>query len=505
MKVLLPILFSCAAAFGQGGVCTIDLKAPKHAGAPMVLYLFSDLLTDRAEQVTHATVNADGSAHLEARVNGTQKARLRVGLRQASLFLRPGAHYTISIVDDPNAVTTLGATAAFVPEFEALDRMDVNALVSDLNTRLDAFLAEGLATDADAGMRAATELRSTEKDSVRDPQRPPNIAVVAAPGAARVDSFEAKLKRFYAEVGDPWFKHYLEYSIAGLRFGPRTQPRTLFDRYVKDRPIHYDDPEQIRFLQNFFAQHLLSGAFRERDDVLRARVKSGSIDSVSAVLAEHPFLHDHAALRELVLLNELYTNYHGTAFDRSGIERILRTAADSAIVPTHRTIAANMLWDLTALRSGADFPSLSLRNADGSNASTEQLFSGPVCLMITATWCAPCEQELVAMEALHKEYGNIVRFAVISVDSNWTVFSQRARQDTEARFTWLYAGDDPLFMDQLRLRSVPAFLLLNGRTIAQNPAPEPSRGMAAILHRMKAEAEERERARFREGSAPKER
>ena len=496
---LLPALFT--GLIGHAGICTIDLRAPEYAGEHVVLYLYSDLVTDRLVMVTQATIGPDGSAHLEAAVGITTKARLRVNIRHADLFLKPGAHYTISLPYEEAGPTTINGTMQLVPEFEDLDQFDVNALVSDLNTRIDAFLAEGLATDEDAGMQAVDQVRSATKDSLKA-TRPANVFVLPAPSEARVDTFEAKLRRFYKDSKDAWFWHYLDYSIAGLRIGPQASQKKLYERYVKGKAIGYSDPEQVRFIQNFFADHLMTEVFRNDPMRVKADVQAAATDSLMALFAKSEFLRDDRRLCELVMLMELYGNYHGKVLDRAGIERILTGISTSSMYVEHRTIAENMLWDLTWMRVGSTFPSLALRDVDGGTTQLDGLLEGPTCIVVTAAWCVYCDQELEALEKLRMEYGQAVRFVVIDVDSTWQTFTQYAKADKARDWTWLWAGDDPLFMDQLRLRNVPAYFLLNDRQIAYNPAPPPSTGMAPIFYKLKVEAEQKNKIRF-DDDAPK--
>ncbi|MEZ4740685.1 MAG: hypothetical protein R2818_15320 [Flavobacteriales bacterium] len=68
-----------------------------------------------------------------------------------------------------------------------------------------------------------------------------------------------KMRRFYADVMDPWFAHYLDYGLAGLRIGVAGERKELFERYLKGKPVQYDDPEYVRFIRTFFADQLEQG------------------------------------------------------------------------------------------------------------------------------------------------------------------------------------------------------------------------------------------------------
>ncbi len=495
-------LLALAALSGRAGTCTIDLKAAGLESEHAMLYLFSDLVTDRLELVDQAVIAPEGTARLGTIVGATAKARIRVGLRHADLFLRPGAHYTIRVPGSAGAATTMNGTMEFVPEFEDLDLFDVNALVSDLNTRIDAFLAEGLATDETGGMQAVERVRTLGADSLPRNTRPVNVSVLPAPEPVKVDTFEAKLRRFYKDAKDAWFWHYLDYSMAGLRLGPRANEHATYERYVKGKAIGYSDPEQMRFLQNFFADELLDRVYRRAPEAVKTVVLQADADSLGRWFATDERLANDQRLRELVMLIELYTNYHGRIFDRTGIERMLAGIEAGSQYVEHRTLARNMVWDLTGMRAGSVFPSLALRSTAGDTVQLDALLEGPVCIVITAAWCAYCDQELEALEKLRMDYGQVVRFVVIGVDSSLHTFTRYARADKARDWTWLWAGDDPLFMDKLRLRTVPGYFLLNDRNIAYSPAPSPSAGMAPIFYKLKVEAEQKQRIRFGDDAPP---
>lgn len=124
------------------------------------------------------------------------------------------------------------------------------------NERIDAFISEDLATDETAGMQALDIKRKdggTLEDSTK---RPPTLFVTPLLSANKVDLFTTKLRRFYAEAKDPWFAHYLNYSIAGLYAGPRTKESDLFKKFLEGKPVLYNVPEYVRFIRNFFSDQL---------------------------------------------------------------------------------------------------------------------------------------------------------------------------------------------------------------------------------------------------------
>lgn len=217
--------------------------------------------------------------------------QLRIGEARTDLYLMPDGRYDLIFQRvKGNARSIAGTTQAEVL-FNGMEALDINALTSDLNERLDAFIAEDLATDQAAGMQAVDVMRKGGTPPPDSSARPNTLFVNPSWSEARVDTFEKKLKRFYAGVDDPWFMGTLEYGVAGLRFGPRANDKELYDRYLKGRPVRYDDPEYIRFLRSLFEDHLMRFTTYPMKRLLHT-VSLGNADSVKKGLRHDglPFL-----------------------------------------------------------------------------------------------------------------------------------------------------------------------------------------------------------------------
>ncbi len=481
----------------------IELDAPGYTGERALLYRYLDLFTLRTELIGQATIDAQGRAILEGAVAGTEKGAIRIGANGCDLWLRSGTYSVGFPLPAPGTPRSLNGTTEVTPTFKDLDRLDINALIGDLNQRLDDFIAEDLATDQQAGMQALDIAKKNGGAVVPDTvKRPGTLFITPSWSTARVDSFENRLRRYYSEVKDPWFWQNLEYGIAGLRFGPRVNDRDLFDRYLKGKPVLYDVPEYVRFIGSFFEGHTTRFPLRAHEEGLTTWIRAANTDTVKKIFAEHDFLKD-VALCELVVLTELYAQYPGKNFDRSGILRILEHLSTTSKYPEDRLLAANMRWDLMTMRVGGTLPALVLRDLEGNQVRIDTSQHDATCLVITASWCTYCEQELVALETLYKEYGAYVHVVGISLDKDMKDLDTYTKAHPGRDWPWFYGGDDPTIMDHLRIRTVPAFFLLNGNTIAHAPAPPPSNGMAAIFHRIKAEADAENKLKPDQGVPPR--
>ncbi|MBK8341801.1 MAG: redoxin domain-containing protein [Flavobacteriales bacterium] len=486
--------------------CRVVIEAPGHVGEQVLLHRFDDLFTLRTVRLASTVIDAQGRAEMVVEIEGTVKALLTLGDRSAELFLRGDRNYHLRPLIDAQAPRTVHGLAGMELEFVDLDPLDVNALTTDLYDRLDGFIAEDLATDEVAGMQAVDVLRREGEVKRTEPSdsvtRPSTLFITPTWSKARVDTFSTKLKRFYAEVDDPWFQRSVDIGLCGLRQGPQSDVMELYDHCLKGRAPDYDSPDHVRFLRSQFADHLLVHPFRTDEVGLLRFVKEARTDSLRALLMAHDALRDDDRLCELVMIDQLYLNHPGKIFDRGGIVRILEDVAATSAYPEHRRIATNMVWSLTAMRPGSALPELRTHNTLGDPVQLDSVLRGATCLVITASWCTYCDVEMRALGKLQETYGDVMNYVAISLDSNATELRRYAASLPGDRWTWLMANDPTALREVLRIQAVPAFILLNDGMIAQNPGPEPSQGLAGVLHAMRVAADEKDRIKFGSDAPP---
>lgn len=490
----LVITFACNVLLAAQPV-TILVHSPVNAGKPVLLYRCDDLFTLRSTRLTTALLNDAGDATLEAEVIGTVKLRIRIGEAFGDLYARPGARYKVEFTKpDARTARSINGTTRVDLFFSDLDPLDVNALTTDLNDRVDGFINEDLATDQVAGMQIL-EIQRRDSALVSDSlRRPATLFVTPLLSKVRVDSFEMKVRRFYGEVKDPWFEHYLTYSIAGMRHGPRVDEEELFMRYLKDQPVLYDDPEYVRFIRTFYADHLYL-ANQWNDTALQRAYELGSADSLKALLAANDFLKGSDRLCELVMIDLLYQQYNTKLVQQEGALRMLDQVESASAYAEHRPIAANMLWDLTTMRVGSRLPAMLLEELNGREATMDSLLQGPVCIVFTASWCSYCDLEMQGFEQLQAEYKDVVPIIAIGLDTDLEDLRTYVKSRPAADFIWLHAVAEQQLRDDLRIRNLPAVYLLNDGVLARSPAPLPSEGLGALFHQARVEAQKGSRVK----------
>ncbi|MGV3637483.1 MAG: TlpA family protein disulfide reductase [Flavobacteriales bacterium] len=488
MRTLLIGLSLLLSLHLQAGSFTIQVTARGFGDDIVSLYRYADLFTNRTVLVQRGILDAKGQATLTGEAEGTQRVQLRIGERIADLYVRPGSTLHITPFDLGTARSLSGTTRMGL-DFTDIDALDVNALTADVNERIDAFVAEDLATDEAAGMQALDIQRKEGSAKPDSAARPATLFVTPQLSKARVDTFAMKLRAFYAEVKDPWFAHYLEHSIASLYIGPRSNDRELFDTFVKGKPVRYDDPEYVRLIRTLFGEGV-EQLSRYKGDSLRMAMSAGDPLALRTLFQGNDFLRSDDRLAELVMIDQLYLNHTSRAVNSNEVVNILRRVAEDSPTAQHRTIAANMVWDLTAMRVGAKLPAMRLEDERGQPMDLIELLQGPVCVAFTAGWCTYCTAETGSLITLAEEGKGTMKVVVIGLDRTLDEFkAAKKAMPPSAHVTWLHAVAEQQVREDARIRSLPQFFILNDDVLARAPAPLPSKGLAELFFKARTEAE----------------
>jgi cytochrome c-type biogenesis protein len=115
------------------------------------------------------------------------------------------------------------------------------------------------------------------------------------------------------------------------------------------------------------------------------------------------------------------------------------------------------------LAAGDRVPSFGAPVLDGDSLHLASLAGQPVLLNIWATWCAPCREEMPALQALHEQFGSRgLRILGVSVDSRGSEPTIRRFIDEGGyTFTILHDPADAVSRE-FRTIGVPETFLIDG-------------------------------------------
>ena len=149
-----------------------------------------------------------------------------------------------------------------------------------------------------------------------------------------------------------------------------------------------------------------------------------------------------------------------------------------------------MLWDITAMRSGTKLPKMRLEDERGQPVEANDLLKGAVCVAFSAGWCTYCTAEIGSVIKMADEHKGALKEIVIGLDRTLDEFKAAKKgMPSSAHVTWLHAVAEQQLREDLRIRSLPAFYLLNDDVLARSPAPLPSKGLGELFFKARTELE----------------
>ncbi len=149
--------------------------------------------------------------------------------------------------------------------------------------------------------------------------------------------------------------------------------------------------------------------------------------------------------------------------------------SDNAAVPASEEVSASSRGPTAApsasgdkmaafvhKKSPVELPEITFNDADG-NALTLANFKGKTILLnLWATWCAPCREEMPALDRLQKELGG-EKFEVValSLDRKGAEASQKFLDETKANNLKLYIDASAKQGTVLKIVGMPTTILIN--------------------------------------------
>jgi peroxiredoxin len=287
--------------------------------------------------------------------------------------------------------------------------------------------------------------------------------------------FRSEMEEEYGKVENEFFQVYLDYKIATLELSTAPSRKAIiFGQYLKDRMVHYNNPEYMFFFNTFFDQYLPgNNRFVSRRDLDVTINGQANYHILMDTLGKDTLLRNEV-IRELVLLKTLKELYRHPSFDGNSILSILNQVANQSKFSEHRKIAANLLHEMKLLEVGYPAPQFELPDLDGGNVSLSSLQGKPVYLFFMTTQSYGCLVEFERMEELHKIYGNDIHFVTVSLDESPEV-TDRIRKQYQLNWLFLYNGSSFDLINKYRIKTYPTFVLITGDgNIAEYPAFKPS-------------------------------
>lgn len=165
--------------------------------------------------------------------------------------------------------------------------------------------------------------------------------------------------------------------------------------------------------------------------------------------------------------------------------------ADAPGTTAARPASGDKMAAFVHKKSPAALPEITFNDADGNTLTLADFKGKTILLNLWATWCAPCREEMPALDRLQKELGG-EKFEVValSLDRKGAEASKKFLDETKATSLKLYVDASAKQGTVLKIVGMPTTILINkegqelGRLAgpAEWDSPDAKKLIEAALH-----------------------
>jgi len=446
VKAILSVTLLLFSLFVNSQSIKLKGTAPVYAGESIELLVYDDYISFTENQLGKTDIAPDGSFSINAEVEYTRDAVLRVQDRDYVIYLEPNGIYSV-VISSPGSV---GPTLKVNNE----DPQELNNQIMRFNKAYNNFTKEYYPL------------------MIRGRKR------------SLVDSaLDAISKQHWSDKSE-YLNTYVFYQIAAAKqLTLKGKKKLLEQEYVLKPPIRENHREYMGFITQYFPNHLLLLSLSPDGLYVKKGInKKPNYKGLMEALGQNKILANDT-LRELILLKGLFEVYHNPNFEKDKIIMLLDIIQTQTKIAIHKDLANNIKRSLTRLSPGTRAPEFQLKDNHGNLVKLSDFMGRYVYLDFWATWCAPCLHEMKAVPKLVEKYGKEIVFLSISTDKEYETFTEFIKKKYESspaeeHGLFLHYGNYEKVKKDYNIKSLPSYFLIgkDGKFV-KSPAQRPSTGI----------------------------
>lgn len=454
-----------AALYSSAQTVVIKGQALYYKGEEIAAYSYKDLITYTPVKIGSCQVNDSGLFSITLPgIKTSQYLYLNINNLNGSVYISPGHTYHV-IFPPPdtthyqNPYTTHSIELSFLIK----DSDNINNLIIDFNNQFDDFWEH-------------CYLFFLKKEA------PPHL-----------DSFYVAMQHRYDSIHNPYFKGYIQYTVAEIGINILEGPKTLGNKYLLNKPILYHNYEYMNFFNDYFNNYVEQYALTKEGKDINGYVNNGDYKGIKDVLKINPLLASNDSLCELVLLKGLYEMYYSGTYKKGNIKIVLHQIATQSHIEEDRIIASDILQSFSKVVSGAESPDFALADTNGVVHSILDFRGRYLYLCFFKSSSEASQSELMVITSLYKKYGKKIYFVCISEDPKLSDLKDFLRQNKA--FTWPFLYDDNgKILQKYNVKSLPEFFMIDPKgRFYLSPADSPSHGIELTFNKLLERKKSRER------------
>jgi len=427
---------------------TIEGYAPAYISETVYAVTYNDFITNTPLQLASAEVNDKGKFKFQLdSLKHCTYINLEIANYKGDMYAVPGNYYRV-VFPSPDSEHYQNRYVEHTVELTVYidDTTEINNLIIDFNEQFDNFWVK-------------------------------NYRYFLKKEASHyVDSFYNAMLGRYKNIKNPDFYGYMIYTIAEIEDNMLEGQKTLGDKYLKGKPVLYNNYEYMQFFNDYFKDYMREFTYSMEGGDINKFIDKCDYAGLMDVLKINPLLRNDS-LCELVLLKGLYEFYYSGDYDRENIKILLRIIDGSTKIMEDKIIAQDMLTSFSGVVKGGQAPDFALKDSKGEVNSILDFRGKFLYLAFFKTTSTASINQMGIIPDLYKQYKNKINFVFISEDKNDSDLTNFL--NTNKNFNWTFLFDENhRVMKEYDVKTIPEYFLVSpdGR-FYQSPADDPSHGI----------------------------
>jgi thiol-disulfide isomerase/thioredoxin len=470
-KLFSIFLFFFVLSNVEAQIVSLQGTAAEYKGKRVAVFAVEDYISEKRKLLQSAEISEDGKFLITFPVTETQMIIVHINRVEAVMYAEPGKTYRFVFPSDATADIKRFDKTEVELFFEELPNDDLNVLIRKFNSDFTQFISEHFYDFAVGDYRngemylkkiGAKKMKSdiyktsSDDDSLKRKVTPVFNALVV--------EFEQKCQQAYGDYENDFFADYMEFSLGEIELIAGMNRIKFYNKHFISRNLPLNNPAFMKCFHLYYDNFLLGHLSEKQAKINKAINVERDLNALHKI-----FVNDSTCLSEqirtLALIKGLKDVYNNKSFDRTGIERTLKSAnnADQRL----NRIAENTHSQLTKTREGHKLEEFSAINEKGEKWTSAEFEEAPVYIMFFTTWNSASIKELQVMEKWHEKYGRDVQFYAVSLDDDYELFKKYLNEHRQQKFNFLYGQADPLISEKCSVYSIPHAVMLdsNGKTM----------------------------------------
>lgn len=279
----------------------------------------------------------------------------------------------------------------------------------------------------------------------------------------------------------PFFRTYLEYSLASLEDAVLGSEKKLFQHHISGRPTLYYNVAYMNFFSQFYSERFI-GISQGKDgfQLLSAVNGSQNYDKMMEIILKHEFINNDtlAQLFAILGLNEVYGD---ETFKKPKVISMLKTLKSKALNSEIERICSNVLKNIIFLGKGETAPDFSLRDMNSDIHHLSDKKGKTVLIFFWSAYSNESLRDLLLLNEYHEKYLNKIHILAINMDED-PAKAKKFVRESNLTYTILFKDAQYDLTDKYKTYGGRTFALIDRRgNIYAYPAKLPEENLESDI------------------------